>query len=143
MKFFLLLPLVFLSCLSYSQITDCKSVNSNDYLNDLKNELQIKWSQNRCINLVFYGHSLPAGYITTPLVNTISAYHNLVLKKIKSIYPYAVVNVIVTAIGGENSVEGAERFERDVLIHKLDVLFIGYALDDRSVGLEKSYTAWS
>lgn len=143
MKFFLFLPIVFLSFLSYSQITDFKAINSNDYLNDLNKEMQIEWPKNRTINLVFHGHSVPAGYFKTPQVNTISAYPSLVLKKIKSNYPYAVVNVIVTSIGGENSVKGAERFERDVLIHKPEVLFIDYALNDRSLGLEKSYAAWS
>jgi lysophospholipase L1-like esterase len=59
------------------------------------------------------------------------------------IYPLAVVNVIVTAIGGENSVKGAERFERDVLIHKPDLLLIDYSLNDRGVGLEKAYPAWN
>jgi acyl-CoA thioesterase-1 len=142
MKFFLFLPIVFLSFLCYSQITDCKTINSNDYLSDLKKELQVEWPKNRTINLVFHGHSVPAVYFKTPLVNTVSAYPNLVLKKIKSIYPHAVVNVIVTAIGGENSVKGAARFESDVLIHKPDVIFIDYALNDRGPGLEKSHTAW-
>ena len=114
-----------------------------NYLSDLKTELQKEWPKNRTINIVFHGHSVPAGYFKTPQVNTLSAYPFLVLKEIKSIYPYVVVNVIVTAIGGENSVAGAKRFKRDVLIHKPDVLFIDYALNDRSVGLEKSYAAWN
>ena len=117
--------------------------NNASYLSDVTKTLQAHWPANRTVNVVCHGHSVPAGYFKTPQVNTISAYPNLVLKKIKSIYPYAVVNVIVTAIGGENSVRGAERFQRDVLIHKPDVLFIDYALNDRGVGLEKSHVAWS
>ena len=70
------------------------------------------------------------------------AYPNVFLKKLKEIYPFAVVNVIVTAKGGENSVNGAARFESDVLIHKPDVILIDYALNDRGVGLEKAFTAW-
>jgi lysophospholipase L1-like esterase len=49
-----------------------------------------------------------------------------------------VINVIVTAIGGENSTQGAERFEKDVLIHRPDVLFIDYALNDRKIGLQQA-----
>jgi acyl-CoA thioesterase I len=49
---------------------------------------------------------------------------------------------ITTSIGGENSMSGEKRFEGDVLIHKPDVLFIDYALNDRSIGLEKSKYAW-
>ena len=105
--------------------------------------MQKQWPKNRTINMVFHGHSVPSGYFKTPQVNTIAAYPNLVLKKLKKIYPYAVINVIVTAIGGENSVKGAERFERDVLIHKPDLLFIDYALNDRGCGLEKAYVAWN
>jgi lysophospholipase L1-like esterase len=40
-------------------------------------------------------------------------------------------------------VQGAERFERDVLIHKPDLLLIDYALNDRGEGLEKSCHAWT
>lgn len=144
MKVFFLLLILPLGFLTYSQNVKLgNSTGTANYLNDLKTELQVEWPKNRTINIVFHGHSVPAGYFKTPDVNTISAYPSLVLKEIKSIYPYAVVNVIVTAIGGENSVKGAERFETDVLIHKPDVLFIDYALNDRGVGLEKSYTAWS
>ena len=116
---------------------------SSTYLSEIKSELKVKWPKNRTINIVFHGHSVPAGFFKTPQVNTLSAYPNLILQKLKSIYPYAVVNVIVTAIGGENSVSGAARFQDEVLVHKPDVLFIDYGLNDRGPGLEKSYTAWS
>jgi lysophospholipase L1-like esterase len=112
-------------------------------LSDLKTELQKEWPKNRTINIVFHGHSVPAGYFKTPQVNTMGAYPNLFLKKLKEIYPYAVVNVIVTAIGGENSVRGAGRFGNEVLIHKPDVILIDYALNDRGVGLEKAKESWS
>jgi lysophospholipase L1-like esterase len=118
-------------------------VNPSDYLSDLKTELQKEWPKNKTINIVFHGHSVPAGFFKTPNVNTLSAYPNLFLKKLKEIYPYTVVNVIVTAIGGENSVKGVERFESDVLTHKPDVIFIDYALNDRGVGLEKAKEAWN
>ena len=143
MKAFLFLPLFLISLLGHSQNAELDKANPSTYLNDLKKEMQIEWPNNRTINLVFHGHSVPSGYFKTPQVNTISAYPNLLLKKIKTIYPYAVINVIVTAIGGENSVQGAERFERDVLIHKPDVLLIDYALNDRGSSLEKSYLAWN
>ena len=128
--------------LALSQNIDTRKVNPSIYLSDLKKEMQIEWPKNRTINMVFHGHSVPAGYFKTPHINTLSAYPTLVLKKIKELYPYAALNVIVTAIGGENSVSGASRFDKDVLIHKPDVLFIDYGLNDRRAGLEKSYKAW-
>lgn len=143
MKVFIFLPIFFICSLGHSQDAELERVNPSTYLNDLKKEMQIEWPNNRTINLVFHGHSVPAGYFITPEVNTLAAYPALVLKEIKAQYPFAVVNVIVTAIGGENSVQGAKRFEREVLIHKPDVLLIDYALNDRGAGLEKSCHAWN
>lgn len=120
-----------------------KSVADADtYLDSVKAALTKEWPHNRTINLVFHGHSVPSGYFLTPDVRTLDSYPYLVLQELKAKYPYAVINVIVTAIGGENSVQGAKRFLRDVLIHRPDVLFIDYALNDRRVGLEKAREAW-
>jgi lysophospholipase L1-like esterase len=116
--------------------------NTSDYLNDLKIEFQKKWPENRTINLVFHGHSVPAGYFKTPIVNTFESYPYLVLKELKAHYPYAVINIINTSIGGEDSKSGAQRFESDVLIHKPDVLFIDYALNDRRLGIDSAKVAW-
>ncbi|WP_207513669.1 SGNH/GDSL hydrolase family protein [Longitalea luteola] len=110
----------------------------DDYLKGIKEELKKKWPNNRTINLVFHGHSVPAGYFATPEVRTFDAYPYLVLQQLKQQYPFAVINVIVTSIGGENSAQGEKRFKRDVLTHKPDVLFIDYALNDRKLGLAAS-----
>lgn len=143
MKKILLLPVLFLALVVQSQTVKPVIADPATYLSDLKTEMQKEWPKNRTINLVFHGHSVPAGYYKTPQVNTLAAYPNLVLKKLKAIYPFAVVNVIVTAIGGENSVKGAERFERDVICHHPDLILIDYGLNDRGCGLEKAYTAWN
>jgi lysophospholipase L1-like esterase len=134
-KIHLICCLLFISGLVSAQ------VNKEEYLKDIKLELVKEWPKNRTINLVFHGHSVPSGYFKTPQVNTLDAYPQLVLKELKATYPHAVINVIVTAIGGENSVNGEKRFEKNVLIHQPDVLFIDYALNDRGVGLEASRTA--
>ncbi len=112
------------------------------YLQEVKKELQQLWPGNRNIHLVFHGHSVPAGYFKTPVVNTLESYPYQVLKQVKALYPYAVVNVITTAIGGENAISGEKRFESEVLVHKPDVLFIDYALNDVAAGLDRSRTAW-
>lgn len=139
MRTLLFIPILFFAIWTHAQT----AADPSTYLNDLKLEMQKEWPKNRTINIVFHGHSVPAGYFKTPQVNTLGAYPNLFLKKLKMIYPLTVVNVIVTAIGGENSVKGAERFERDVLIHKPDLILIDYSLNDRGVGLEKAYSAWN
>ncbi|GAB3499983.1 SGNH/GDSL hydrolase family protein [Spirosoma knui] len=119
-----------------------QQADSATYLAAVKNELNAVWPKNRTINLVFHGHSVPAGYWHDHEVHTLESYPNLLLKKLKEQYPYAVINVIVTAIGGENSIKGQARFEQEVLVHKPDVLFIDYALNDQSAGLEKAKEAW-
>jgi acyl-CoA thioesterase-1 len=116
-------------------------IADSTYLSEVKVELQKKWPENRTINLVFHGHSVPSGYFATPEVRTLDAYPHLVLKRLKEQYPYAVINVITTSIGGENSLQGAKRFKSDVLTHKPDVLFLDYALNDRRIGLEVSKEA--
>jgi acyl-CoA thioesterase I len=112
------------------------------YLEQVKEELGKRWPGNRTINLVFHGHSVPAGFFKTPVVNTLESYPYLLLAELKKQYPYAVINVINTAIGGENSISGAKRFDKEVLVYQPDVLFIDYALNDRGPGIEKAKVAW-
>jgi lysophospholipase L1-like esterase len=112
------------------------------YLEDVKTVMLQQWPANKTINLVFHGHSVPSGYFRTPDVRTLQAYPYSVLAELKKIYPYAVINTIVTAIGGENSEQGGKRFIPEVLAHHPDVLFIDYALNDRGMGLEKAKESW-
>lgn len=126
--------------LSLAHITMGQADQAN-YLSGIKEELQKKWPDNRTINLVFHGHSVPTGYFRTPDVHTLDAYPFLLLQQLKKMYPFAVINTITTSIGGENSVQGAKRFKSEVLTHLPDVLFIDYALNDRGVGFEASRKA--
>lgn len=112
------------------------------YLAELRVELQKRWPKNRLINLVFHGHSVVAGYTSTPNVNTMNSYPMLVLKKVTQRFPTVPVNTIRTAIGGEHAEQGAKRFAKTVLNHQPDVLFIDYALNDRSIGIDRAQKAW-
>lgn len=135
-KIFLLSVLFFHIALALAQQAD-----KQHYLDNLKKELNTRWPHNRTINLVFHGHSVPAGYWHNSEVHTMDSYPNLVLAKVKAMYPYAVVNVIVTAIGGEHAVNGQKRMA-EVLDHRPDVLFIDYALNDLGSGLDAAKAAW-
>jgi len=116
--------------------------NPDSYLHEVVAELSRQWPQNRTVNVVCHGHSVPAGYFRTPVVDTFNAYPHLLHRGLKERFPYAVVNVVVTAIGGENAEAGAKRFERDVLALRPDVVTIDYALNDRGIGLSRAETAW-
>jgi len=118
------------------------AVASDQYLQTVTAELSRQWPQNRTVNIVCHGHSVPAGYFRTPVVDTFNAYPHLLHRGVKERFPHAVLNVIVTAIGGEDSESGAQRFERDVLALRPDVVTIDYALNDRRIGLARAETAW-
>ena len=111
------------------------------YLAPLTEELTKTWPKNRVVNIVSHGHSVPAGYFKTPVVNSFHAYPHLLHKALKERFPHAVLNVIVTAIGGEESERGAKRFEKEVLCHRPDLLLLDYGLNDRRIGLERAATA--
>jgi acyl-CoA thioesterase I len=112
------------------------------YLEGLRESARIEWPANRTLTVVCHGHSVPAGYFKTPEVRTFESYPHLLHRGLKDHYPHAVFNVTVTAIGGETSPAGAERFEHDVLPLRPDVLTLDYGLNDRRVGLESSLKAW-
>lgn len=105
-------------------------------------ELDKTWPDNRTVNLVFHGHSVPSGYHETPVVKPFDSYPLLAMEKIQKAHPHAVMNAIVTSIGGEDSVKGAARFEDDVLSMKPDVIFIDYALNDRRLPEAEVAKAW-
>ncbi|MEM6397401.1 MAG: SGNH/GDSL hydrolase family protein [Bacteroidota bacterium] len=140
MKYFL--PLLSLLALACGEKLSLGIARPETYLKDVKEELLKQWPHNKTINLVFHGHSVPAGYFQTPDVKTLEAYPHQFLELLKAEYPTAVVNVITTAIGGENAASGTKRFQKEVLNHQPDVLFIDYALNDRNIGLEAAYKAW-
>jgi hypothetical protein len=127
---FVAICLIFAAC-------DSRSRNSAPHTFDLTKELTKSWPDNRTINLVFHGHSVPAGYFKTPNIQTLHSYPFILLDKIKKSFPYAQLNIIVTAKGGEHSTDGLKRFS-GVLAHNPDVVFIDYSLNDRAIGLEKS-----
>ena len=100
------------------------------------------WPTNHTINIVCHGHSVPAGYARTPEVRTFDAYPYLLHYGLNERFPHAVVNVVITAIGGENSEQGAARFQRDVLVLRPEIVTIDYALNDRDIGLPRAEKAW-
>jgi lysophospholipase L1-like esterase len=115
---------------------------ASEFRKPLTELFEADWPRNRTVTIVCHGHSVPAGYFRTPVVQTFDSYPHLLHVAIKQAYPKAVLNVIVTAIGGENSEQGAARFQPDVLSLRPDVVTIDYSLNDRGIGLERAKTAW-
>lgn len=118
------------------------SAATTTYLAATIDILNTHWPNNRAVNIVCHGHSVPAGYFATPMVDTFSAYPHLLHVGLKERFPFSVVNVIVTAIGGEHSAAGAARFATEVLCHRADVLTLDYGLNDRGIGLQRAEISW-
>jgi acyl-CoA thioesterase I len=139
-------PLLLVACLAGGLLASPvagQPADSAEYLQPLAEMLRRPWPNNRTIRIATHGHSVPAGYFKTPVVESFQAYPHLFHQAIKQRYPHAVVNVIVTAIGGENSAAGAARFEQDVLALRPDLVTIDYALNDRAIGLARAREAWT
>ena len=116
--------------------------NRQRYLQALREDLRQHWPHNRTINIVCDGHSVPAGYFRTPRVQSLQAWPNLLRIALAERYPYAVINVIVSGVGGDDAEQGARRFDEDVLAHRPDLVTLDYALNDRAIGLERARLAW-
>ena len=125
-----------------AQQSEAKAAAPLTYLADVCSQCHRQWPTNRMVQIVCHGHSVPAGYFRTPVVETFNAYPHLLHQGIAARFPFAVVNVTVTAIGGENSESGARRFERDVISLRPDVVTIDYSLNDRGIGLARAEAAW-
>lgn len=147
MKLRNLAPCLLMACLAIS----CRAAETRrsssvaapaTYLAAVAGQLTRDWPCNRIVNIVCHGHSVPAGYARTPEVRMLDAYPHLLRAGLSGRFPHAVFNVIVTAIGGEQSEQGAKRFEADVLSLKPDLVTIDYALNDRRIGLARAEAAW-
>ncbi len=112
------------------------------YLAGVTAALEKSWPTNHMVNVVCHGHSVVAGYFKTPEVHLLEAYPALLRRGLAGSFPHAVLNVIVTAIGGEDAEQGAVRFARDVLSLQPDVVTLDYGLNDRRIGLARSEKAW-
>jgi hypothetical protein len=111
------------------------------YLLDLVHAALGTWPDNRTLMIACHRHSVPAGSFATPLVDTFAAYPHLWHRRLKERFPWAIFNVVTTAIGGEDAESGAARFSSDVLALRPDLINIDYGLNDRSLGLQRARAA--
>jgi len=131
-----------MTCWLSSSKSSAQVASQENYLSPVVLMLETKWPKNRAVNVVCHGHSVPAGYFKTPVTDSLHAYPNLLRVALAEKYDNAVINIIVTAIGGEASNRGAARFDLDVLALKPDVVLIDYALNDRGMDLAQARKNW-
>ena len=112
------------------------------YLFPLTESLRKQWPDYRPHYFICHGHSVVTGAYAKSMVRPFDAYPHLWHRLLNEKFPTALINVIVTAIGGEHAISGAERFQRDVMDRRPDLVTIDYGLNDRGDGLEKARGAW-
>ena len=84
--------------------------NTRGIRNDVVAALKATWPGNRTVNIVCHGHSVPAGYFKTPVVDTFNAYPHLLHRGLKDRFPFAVINssstrnIFMQALTGSPSV---------------------------------------
>lgn len=114
-----------------------------EYLLDISKELTKVWPDNKRKIIVCHGHSIPCGYMAENTLKPLDAYPQQLLGKLGERFPHGVVSVITTAIGGENSISGAQRFEKDVLSLNPDIVTIDYGRNDMMIKEEDFISSWS
>ena len=80
------------------------------------------------LSVVFFGASLTWGANASDPMQT--SYRALIAKRLEATYPKARFKFHDAAIGGTNSRLGVFRFQRDVLRHKPDLVFLDFSAND-------------
>ena len=95
--------------------------------------------------IAFLGDSVTQGcfecYITSSggietVFDPDNSFPSLTVKFLHLLYPASQINLINAGISGDSAPSGFARFERDIEPYHLDLVVIGYALNDSSRGLE-------
>ncbi len=85
------------------------------------------------LSVVFIGGSLTSGdidYEGTELTDWNMKWPNTVLRYLAGLFPSRKITAFNAGVGGTGSQYGALRFQRDVLAHKPDIVFIEFSVND-------------
>ncbi len=85
-------------------------------------------SQGQPLTVVFFGASLTWGANATD--PNVTSYRGLVAEGLRQHYPWTPFRFVDAAIGGTNSQLGVIRFQRDVLRHQPDLVFLDFTAND-------------
>lgn len=116
--------------------------DTREYLKQEAAELNKIWPANRTMNIVCHGHSIPCGYTANHVVRMLDAYPHILCENLTRRFPMAVMNVIVSGIGGEASNDGAKRFQEDVLCYRPFIITIDYGRNDMFLPMKLVEDSW-
>jgi len=97
------------------------------------------------VSVAFFGDSVTQGCFeiykkSENAIETVydkrSAYHKYFADIFTVLCPNVPVNIINAGISGDNAPHAAKRLERDVLIHKPDLVVVCFGLNDSAQGLD-------
>ena len=97
----------------------------------------------KSVTIAFLGDSVTQGcfenYIMTDGgINTRFEYKNSYAARVGQIlnilYPFVQVNIINSGISGDNALNGARRFDRDIAPYSPDLIVVSYGLNDCTYG---------
>lgn len=99
-------------------------------------DAKVKDVHKRSVVIVAFGDSVTMGAMQLNETDYDAVYHARLKKLLEARYPKAVFSVINSGVGGESAKRGLKRINRDVIIHKPDLVIVGFALNDSCCGAE-------
>jgi lysophospholipase L1-like esterase len=115
--------------------------DSKTYLLDLHDKLNDP-DYNAITTIVCYGHSVVAGAMAHNGIFTFDSYPHMFHQLLNKRFPTNVINVIASAIPGENSTQGQNRFKESAIDHHPELITIDYGLNDRFQEIAIVEKAW-
>lgn len=88
------------------------------------------------INIIAFGDSVTHGAFEGEVIDYENVYWNQLKKKINAKRNYVPVNVINAGIGSTTALQGAKRFDSQVLSHPADLIIVCFGLNDVNGSLE-------
>lgn len=88
------------------------------------------------VRYVALGDSVTAGWLEHGVLDSEVAYPALFRKRLASLFPHAMVSVVNSGLGGENTEGAISRLERDVLRYEPHLVTICLGLNDARKGKE-------
>lgn len=88
----------------------------------------------RAVAYVAFGDSVTQGCTALGVIEYERAYHQTFKRAVERRYPGTVINVINSGFAGDTAKASRERWDRDVLMYKPDLVTIGFGLNDAHGG---------
>ncbi|MDF2722597.1 MAG: hypothetical protein K0Q59_2272 [Paenibacillus sp.] len=90
----------------------------------------------RAVIYVAIGDSVTQGCFENGVLDQEQVYHHQLWRRLAKRYPKSTMSVINSGVGGDTAARSRERWERDVLCYKPDLVTIKFGLNDAHGGID-------